>query len=146
MIPLLVFCVACSPKITYQAMQKQEAKATEQLKSAREEMIELAEMKEKYSVDSRDMQIKALEKEQKQMKKDIKSLGSVQSESAIDASGEISGNLQTKQKGIADKISRLKATNQENWSSLRDSINQQTQRLQSQINRITANMENEKKN
>lgn len=127
-------------------MQKQESKATEQLKSASKEMIELAKMKEQYSVDSRDMQIKALEKKQKQMKKDIKSLGNVESESAVDATGEISGNLKTKQKEVADKISRLKATKQENWSSLRDSINQQTQLLQSQIDRITANMQSNKKN
>ena len=80
------------------------------------------------------------------MKKNIKSLGSIQSESAIDATGMITGNLQTQQKEIADKLTRLEATKQENWSSLRDSITRQTQLLQSQTDRITENLQSDKKN
>lgn len=140
-IPLFIFSVACSSKVGLEAMKKQEEKAHDELISAQEELIELANMKEQYSVDSRDAKIQALEKRQKQISKDLKNLEDVETESAQDATSNITGSLEKKQAEIDEQIKALEGMTKENWEEAREAINKKIKSLQDEINTITANLD-----
>ena len=142
---LAIVCSACSSKVSLESVQKQEEKASAQLASAKEEMIELANMKEQYSEDHRDAQIKSLEAKQKQLKKDLKNLGNVESEGAKDAAEDISENLEKEQAENSKKITQLQNVKREDWSAVKQEIEKEIEALQQKIDAITKNLAEEKK-
>src|SRR5690554_1096375 len=83
----------CSSSVTLQDMQKQKSKAISNLEAAKKELLELANMKERYSLDFRKEQIKTFEKRQKQINKDIKSVSNVESSSAQSGANTMIDNL-----------------------------------------------------
>ena len=131
----------CKSVISLDDMQKQKSKATSELSSAKKEILELADMKEKYSLDIRKEQVKALEKRQKQLNKDIKSIKSVESTSAQKGANTMVDNLKSENAKLSAKISSLNSIKQENWSSAKDSINQEFNLLEKHIKELTSNIE-----
>ncbi len=112
-----------------------------ELTSAKKELIELADMKEKYSLDVRKEQVKTLEKRQKQVNKDIKSVKNVESTSAQKGANTMVDNLKSENDKLSKKISNLNSIKQEDWSSAKDSINHEFSRLEKKIQQLTSNVE-----
>jgi len=131
----------CKSGVSLEDMQKQKSKAMSQLSDAEDELIELANMKEEYSVDARDAQIKVLEKRQKQLKKDIGNIKSVETSSAQNSADNLVSGLQKENDNIAAQISKLENLQQENWKSAKESINQDIASLEQKITEMTTNME-----
>ena len=132
--------VSCKSTVTAQDVLKQESKANEATKTAQEELLELAQLKEQYSVDGVKAEIKRLEKEKSKIDKDIKSLEKVSHSSTAEATEGLVGDLKAKSAGIAQKIETLEAQPKENWAESIESINQSIQKLQQEVNVITANI------
>lgn len=130
---------SCKSAVTAQDVLKQEAKANEATVEAQEELIELAQLKEQYSVDGVKAEIKTLEKEKAKIDKDIKNLEKV-SESTAEATKGLLGDLKSKSAGISKKIETLEAQPKENWADSIESINQSIKKLQQEVNVITANI------
>ncbi|WP_417610785.1 hypothetical protein [Owenweeksia hongkongensis] len=130
---------SCKSAVTAQDVLKQESKANEATVEAQQELIELAQMKEQYSVDGVKAEIKILKKEKSKIDKDIKSLEQV-SESTAEATKGLLGDLKSKSASISKKIETLEAQPKENWSESIESINQSIQELQQEVNVITANI------
>lgn len=133
--------VGCKSTISLDDMQKQKSKAMSELTSAKKEVVELADMKEKYSLDIRKEQINTLEKRQKQLNKDIKSVKSVESTSAQKGANTMVDNLKSENDKLSTKVSNLKSIKQEDWSSAKDSINREFSRLEKHIQELTSNIE-----
>src|SRR6056297_2316344 len=91
---------SCSSLVTLEDVQHQEKKARSAVEDAREETVELANVKEQYSLDRVKAQIKELEKEQKAIDKDIKSLKNIETESAVGATEGTLKNLENQSKSI----------------------------------------------
>lgn len=139
---VLAFAVTgCKSNVTMSDMQKQQEKAAKELTSAKNEMIALTEMKEKYSVDVRNQQVKVLEARQKQLNKDLKSLKGVGTESAQESANTMSKNLKDESSRLDKEISSLKSIQPEDWKSVRDSINAEFNRLEQHIKELTSNVE-----
>lgn len=141
LILLAIAITGCKSNVTMADMQKQEAKAAKELTSAKEEMVTLTEMKEKYSVDVRNQQVKVLEKRQKQLNKDLRSIKGVSTESAQESAQSMTKNLKDESSKLDKKISSLKSITPENWKSVRDSINTEFNRLEKHIKDLTSNVE-----
>lgn len=138
---LAIAITGCKSNVTMADMQKQEAKAAKELTSAKEEMVTLTEMKEKYSEDVRAQQVKGLEKRKKQVNKDLKSIKDVSTESAQESAKSMTKNLKEESTKLDKKISSLKSVTPENWKSARDSINVEFNRLEKHIKDLTSNVE-----
>ena len=130
---------SCKSAVTAQDVLRQESKANEATVEAQQELIELAQMKEQYSVDGVKAEIKILKKEKSKIDKDIKSLEQV-SESTAEATKGLLGDLKSKSASISKKIETLEAQPKENWSESIESINQSIQELQKEVNVITSNI------
>ncbi len=131
---------SCKSKVEMADVRKQETKAMDELESAREELLKLADMKEQFSVDHRDAQIKALKKRQKEVGKDIDRMKSVQTTSAQDDAGNIASSLERENKTISKDIKDYEAMTKESWATAKDSINYKISALESEVRRITANL------
>ncbi len=131
----------CKSNISLEDMQKQESKAMSELNSAKEELVELANMKEQYSIDIREAQVKTLEKRQKQLSKDIKNIKNVETSSAQSSAENMVDNLKNENATIEKKISSLKSIKQEDWTATKDSIQSEIARLHSHITQLTSNVE-----
>ena len=138
---LALAITGCKSNVTLSDMQKQEAKASKQLTSAREEMVALTEMKEHYSADVRTRQVKELENRQKQLNRDLKSIKGVSTESAQESAKTMSKDLKDENSKLEKKISSLKSIQPEDWKSVRDSINAEFNRLEQHIKELTSNVE-----
>ena len=142
LILILVLALAgCSSKVSMEDMQKQKNKALNQINAAQIEIAKLADMKEQYSLDVREDQIKTLESRQKQANKDIKSVKHVETPSEQDNADTMVENLNEQNAKIARKISSLKTTKQEDWTTVKDSINQEINRLERYVELLTSNVE-----
>jgi uncharacterized phage infection (PIP) family protein YhgE len=141
---IALIVTSCGSGVDIADMQKQEEKAREQLKAAQEEMVELANMKEQYSVDNREAMIKKLEKQQKQIGKDIKSFEKVETSSAQGAASSAAESLEQKNKQIEKEIKDLKNGTKEKWEEARVAINDRVDRLRSEIDKITQGLEEDK--
>ncbi len=131
---------SCKSKVEMADVRKQETKAMDELESAREELLKLADMKEQFSVDHRDAQIKALKERQKEIDKDIDRMKSVQTSSAQDDAGNIASSLEKQNKDLSREIKDYEAMTKESWATAKDSINQKIAGLESEVRRITANL------
>ena len=131
---------SCKSVVTAQDVLKQEAEALKATQEAQEELIELAQMKEQYSVDGVKAEIKLLEKEKSKIDKDIESLESVAHSTTADATEGLVGDLKAKSAGIAKKIETLEAQPKENWAESIETINQSIAKLQQEVNIITATL------
>lgn len=134
--------VSCKSAVTAQDVMGQEEKAMKSLREAQEEMVELAQMKEQYSVDGVKARIKELEKERSKIDKDIKKLEDVEHSTTAGATEGLVSDLKSKSKGIESKISDLKEQPKENWAKSIETINQEIKSLEQEVQRITANIDN----
>ncbi len=131
---------SCKSAVTAQDVLKQESKANEATQTAQEELIELAQMKEQYSIDGVKAEIKRLEKEKSKIDKDIKSLEKVSHSSTAEATQGLVGDLKAKSASISKKIETLEAQPKENWAKSIETINQSIAKLQQEVKAITANI------
>ena len=68
LIMMAMLMAACgSKKVTTADMKEQETETKEAIKEARAESVELANMKEQYSVDQREADLKALKERKKEI-------------------------------------------------------------------------------
>lgn len=135
------FMVSCKSTVTAQKVLKQEQEARDELKEAQEEMIELAHMKEKYSVDGVKAEINELKKRQSKIKKDIERLDDITTDSAQDDANSMVKNLKRENTSLQEKISALESQSKENWAEAIQSINQNVEELENEIKRITQNID-----
>lgn len=133
--------VSCKSTVTAQKVLKQEQEAQEKLKEAQEEMIELAHMKEKYSVDGVKAEITELKKRQSKIGKDINKLDDITTDSAQDDANSMVKNLKQESAMLGEKISALESQPKENWAEAIEAINQNVADLEKQIKRITQNID-----
>lgn len=144
--PLITFLFAsalftsCGSLVTLQDIQKQEERARDAVSEARAETIELAQMKEEYSVDKAKAKIDELEKEKKTIEKDINSLKNVSTETAATATAGTLQNLENQRDQIDDQISNLKGVKAENWDEAIERVEKDIQSLRGEIAQITANI------
>ncbi len=135
------FLAGCSSVTSLEDVRKQEDEARSDLLEAEEELIELAEMKEAYSVDSKETAIEALEGRQKQINSDIKSLKKIESKGLTKTSDSMIKGLKKEDDDIKARIKSLKKLEDENWEAPMDSINDLIDQLEIKINMITSNLE-----
>jgi ABC-type transporter Mla subunit MlaD len=133
----------CSSSTTLEDVQKQEDKARSELMDAKEELVDLAEAKEEYSVDSKDKLIKEYQTRQKAIGSDIKNLKNLKSEKLMSNSESMIGDLEREDKQLVQKIDQLKKQKTENWESARDSIDTLISSLEQKIDQITSNIPEE---
>ncbi len=131
---------SCKSVVTAEKVLSQETKATAAVEKAQEEVLKLTNYKERYSVDGINLQIKELEKQQKELKKDIGNYKKMSSDQAKEGAGGMIKGLEKQVKEIDDKIAKLKAIPKENWGELNEQINQQIQTLQNQITSVTQSL------
>ena len=131
----------CKSTVSLDDMQKQKTKAMNELSSAKKELLELADMKEKYSIDIRKAQVKSLEKRQKQISKDIKSVKNVETTSAQSGAKTMVDDMKIENAKLSKKITNLDSIKQEDWAAAKDSINREFDRLEKHIQEITSNVE-----
>jgi|GEM_PF-3256524 len=131
---------SCKSNITAADLRKQQSKAITDLVSAKEEMKKLTEMKEQYSVDHRDAQMKELESRQKQINGDIKKLKGVETIGAQAGAENIANDLESQDTQIQRDLNNLEKMQREDWSAMRDSIDRQIATLETQIRSVTRNM------
>ncbi len=141
-VSMVIGMTACGGGVTMADVKKQEDKAMDELLSAQEEMLELASMKEQYSEDHRDAEIKEMKKRMKAMDSDIKKLEGVKSSSAEGAAGNIAGGLKDDKKKLEQQIKKMESQPKENWAEAKEAINQQVKQLEQRVNSITASLEN----
>jgi len=134
--------VSCKSAVTAQDVLNQKSKALEASQTAQEELLELAQMKEQYSVDGVKAQIKQLKKEKSKIDKDINSLEKVSHSTTAEATEGLVGDLKAKSAGIAKKIETLEAQPKENWAKSIENINQSIAKLQQEVDVITSNIAN----
>ena len=142
-IVLLTFLTftGCSSSVTLQDMQKQKRKAINNLDAAKKKLLELANMKERYSLDFRKEQIKTFEKRQKQINKDIKSVSNVESSSAQSGANTMIDNLKEENEKLSESIALLQSIEQEDWTTAKKQIQEEFDRLERHIEQITWNLE-----
>lgn len=131
---------SCKSLVTFEDVSKQENTARKAVEKAQEETVDLARMKEQYTIDRAKAEIKALEKEQKAADKDIKSLKGIQTESAVGTTEGTLNNLEKQSKAIDKKIKDLKQESPENWDETIQQIRQDFESIYSKISQITANL------
>lgn len=143
LLALAIALPSCGSGVSLAKVNKQEEEAREDLQDAHSAMIKLAELKQEYSVDSRDRQIKALQKQQKAMESDVKKLQGVSTTSAEGSAQALANDLERQNKELDKQISSLKNQNKENWAMAIDSINSNVRSLERAIDEITANLPEE---
>lgn len=135
--------VSCQSLVTLEDVRKQEKKAIDAVEDARDETVELAEIKEQYSQDRIKADINRLEKEQKNAKKDIKSLKGMSTESAVGATEGTANSLKKRSDEIDKEINALKAEQPEAWGESVIRIEDDIESLKLEIRKITNNIEQE---
>lgn len=136
----IILLTSCSSLVTLEDVRSQEKKARSAVEDAREETVELANIKEQYSEDRVKAKIKELEKEQKAVDKDIKSLKDITTESAVGSTEGTLKNLENQSKSIDKDIKKLKQEEAENWDEAIQRIEQDIESLNLEIGKITANL------
>lgn len=131
---------SCKSLVTLEDVTKQESTARKAVEKAQEETVELAKVKEQYTIDRVKAKIKELEKEQKAVDKDIKSLRGIQTESAMGATEGTLSNLEKQSKSIDKKIKDLKQERPENWDETIQQIRRDFESIYSKIAQVTANL------
>lgn len=124
-------------------VRAQEEEAREEVDEAREETIKLAKMKEQYSEDIKQARIKELRERQAEISRDIKQLGGVEGADAAADSKTIVDRLEKRSKEIEQQLNEAERLQKENWEQTIQAINQSVQALQEEINKMTANLEDE---
>lgn len=131
---------SCKSLVTLEDVTKQESSARKAVEKAQEETVELAKVKEQYTIDRVKAKIKELEKEQKAVDKDIKSLKGIQTESAVGATEGTLNSLEKQSKSIDSKIKGLKQEQPENWDETIQQIRRDFESIYSKISQVTANL------
>lgn len=137
---VLIFTLSgCNSLVTLQDVQKQEESARKAIEDAREETVELAQVKTEYSEDKVTAAVDELEDEQKSIKKDLKKLKGIETESAVGTTEGTVKNLDKRSKEIDREINKLKSQKTENWEETVERIEQLTQSLRTEVDNIVAN-------
>ncbi len=131
---------SCKSGVTLKEVTKQEEQARENLQDAHAAMIELAELKQRYSVDDRDREIDRLQKQQEEIEDDIDKLEGVSSSGAEGGAQALAQDLERQNNEIANQIAGLKNRDQENWAAAIDSINTNVMQLEKTLDQITRNL------
>lgn len=137
---ILMTLNSCKSLVTIDDVRKQEDKALSAVEDAREESVELAELKVQYSEDRVKAEVEKLEDEQKMLEKDLKKLKGISTESAVGTTEGTVKNLEKRNKEIEKEIKDLKAQKTENWEESIEHIRELTRSLQTEISNITANL------
>ncbi len=131
---------SCKSMVTASDVIKQKNKSQKAVAKAQQELVELAQMKEKYSEDAAKAEIKSLKSQQKTIKKDIKKLGGLKGSTTVEATSGVLSQLKDKNEKISTQIDELENQPKENWQSSIEAIKRDSQVLQSQIDAITKNV------
>lgn len=140
-IAIMASITACTSSVTMQDISAQEKSARSELEEARKEMNKLAEMKEKYSVDSKEARIDELKDRKKTIRKDIKKLGGLESANLDSGKAAMVDGLKREQKEIEREIGTLEKIEKEQWDEAVKTINEKIDELSRQIDMITANVQ-----
>ena len=136
----IVMFTSCKSLVTAQDVLSQEDKAMKALKDAQEELVELTELKEQYSVDVVKAEIKKLSTEKKKVEQDMKKLSGLSHGSTQEVSAALLEDLEKRNEEIESKISELESTPKEDWSASVESINTDIKELESEVEQITRNL------
>lgn len=139
---------SCKSLTTAQDVRKQEEKATEALSEAHEAMIELATMKEKYSADAKQEELKQMKVRLGQVDDEIKKAEAL----ASSANSAVQANSKNAVKSLKDEKAKLKADistienrQVENWAEVKKAINERILALENNVKTLTANLPEEGK-
>ena len=137
---ILISMISCKSLVTIEDVRKQEEKAMSAVEDAREASVALAELKTQYSEDRVTAEVEKLEDEQKMLKKDLKKLKGISTESAVGTTEGTVNNLEKRNKEIEKEMKVLKSQKTENWEESIEHIRELTRSLQTEISNITANL------
>ena len=131
---------SCKSAVTAEDVMGQQRKAMAAIEHAQEELVELAELKEKYSVDGIRAEIKKLKVEKSKVDKDIKKLSDVSHNATETATAAVLADLKSKSEQIQAEISELESKPKEDWSGSIESINSDIKDLEQEVAYITENL------
>jgi len=132
---------SCKSLVTAQDVSKQKSKSLKAVAKAEKELVDLANLKEKYSEETVKAQIAALKKQRKTIDKDIKRLQGVEANTTVQATKGVVSNLKTRSKRMDAKILKLESVPKENWQATVEKIKSEMQQLRGQVNEMTKNVE-----
>lgn len=137
---IMASIAACSSTVTLQDITAQEEEARSELQELKEEMVKLAEMKEAYSVDSKEARMDEINDRKRAIRKDLNSIDDLTSENLDAGKAAMVNALKQEEKQIDEEMDALEKMEKEEWSSSVETINEKIEELSQQINMITANL------